>query len=360
MDRSSVLSVRQVWAKPRSPSPLPVPWDATLSASPLGGVRDEAEIRGHRRTYIGAMPGKIIQSMKRAGSVNPVILLDEVDKMSMDFRGDPSSALLEVLDPEQNSTFVDHYLEVDYDLSNVLFIATANVMYDIPAPLLDRMEVIQLSSYLEPDKIEIAKRHIIPKLLERHGLGDFKVTITDKALERVVREYTRESGVRNLEREIATVLRKTASKIVGEISEASRDNGKLEDVRKTAAYKKLKRRHWKVTEKDVEQYLRAPKFKQKEQETDDKVGVATGLAWTSVGGDTLPVEVTFMPGNEKLTLTGKLGDVMKESAMAALSFLRTNHEEYGPGERTLPKARRSMCTCRKERSPRTVRQPASR
>jgi len=191
------------------------------------------------------------------------------------------------------------------------------------------MEVIQLSSYLEPDKVEIAKRHIIPKLLERHGLGDFKVTFSDKAIERIVREYTRESGVRNLEREIATVLRKTASKIVGEISEASRNNGKLEDVRKTDSYKKLKRRSWKITEKDIEQYLRAPRFKQKEREISDKIGVATGLAWTSVGGDTLPVEVTFMPGSEKLTLTGKLGDVMKESAMAALSYLRTNHEEYG-------------------------------
>jgi len=294
----------------------------------LGGVRDEAEIRGHRRTYIGAMPGKIIQSMKRAGSVNPVILLDEVDKMSMDFRGDPSSALLEVLDPEQNNTFNDHYLEVDYDLSNVLFIATANVLYDIPGPLRDRMEVIELSSYLEPDKVEIAKRHIVPKLLERHGLADFKVTFSDKALQRIVREYTRESGVRSLEREIATVLRKTASKIVSEISGASRKNGKTEDIRSTAEYKKLKRRVWKVSEKDIEQYLRAPRFKQKDQETSDKVGVAMGLAWTSVGGDTLPVEVTFMPGAERLTLTGKLGDVMKESAMAALSYLRTNAAQF--------------------------------
>lgn len=300
----------------------------------LGGVRDEAEIRGHRRTYIGAMPGKIIQAMKRAGSVNPVILLDEIDKMSMDFRGDPSSALLEVLDPEQNNAFNDHYLEVDYDLSNVLFIATANVKYDIPGPLLDRLEVIDLSSYLEPDKVEIAKRHILPKLLERHGLAGFDIRFTEEALYKVVREYTRESGVRNLERELASILRKLATKIVTEASKATpaaeKKNGK--DVRNMAAFKKLKRRIWKVDEEMVEGFLRAPRFKQKAEELTDKVGVATGLAWTSVGGDTLPVEVTIMPGAERLTLTGKLGEVMKESAMAALSYLKSNYAVYDLSE----------------------------
>lgn len=295
----------------------------------LGGVRDEAEIRGHRRTYIGAMPGKIVQSMKRAGSVNPVILLDEVDKMSMDFRGDPSSALLEVLDPEQNSTFSDHYLEVDYDLSKVLFIATANVRYDIPAPLLDRLEVIELSSYLEPDKVEIAKRHIVPKLMGRHGLDDLKINITDGALQRIVREYTREAGVRNLEREIASVLRKVATKVVTEVTKKTKSAKDKADIKKSAAYKQMKRKQFKIDADDVPDYLRAPKFKEKERELDDKVGVAMGLAWTSVGGDTLPVEVTYMPGTEKLTLTGQLGDVMKESAVAALSYLRSNYAIFG-------------------------------
>lgn len=295
----------------------------------LGGVRDEAEIRGHRRTYIGAMPGKIIQSMKRAGSTNPVILLDEIDKMSMDFRGDPSAALLEVLDPEQNSTFSDHYLEVDYDLSNVLFIATANVKYDIPAPLLDRLEVIELSSYLEPDKVQIAKQYIIPKQIERHGLQDFNITFTDAALLKIVREYTREAGVRNLEREIASVMRKLAKDIVGDVSKRS-GKTKVDDVRSSKAYAKIaKQRSWKVDEKAIERLLRVAKFKEKEEEISDKVGVATGLAWTSMGGDTLPVEVTIMPGVERLTLTGKLGDVMKESAMAALSFLRSNAARFG-------------------------------
>jgi ATP-dependent Lon protease len=242
-----------------------------------------------------------------------------------------------VLDPEQNHAFNDHYLEVDYDLSNVLFIATANVKFDIPAPLLDRLEVIDLNSYLEPDKVEIAKRHILPKLYERHGLQGFDIRFTDEALHRIVREYTREAGVRNLERELASILRKVATNIV---TEASSQNGKSKtvkskdgkearhDVRETPAFKKLKRRVWKVDHVQVAEYLRAPRFKEKAQELTDKVGVAMGLAWTSVGGDTLPVEVTFMPGPEKLTLTGKLGDVMKESAMAALSFLRSNHAKY--------------------------------
>lgn len=303
----------------------------------LGGVRDESEIRGHRRTYIGAMPGKLIQSMKRAGSVNPVILLDEIDKMSMDFRGDPSSALLEVLDPEQNNAFNDHYLEVDYDLSNVLFIATANVKYDIPAPLLDRLEVIELSSYQEPDKVQIAKRHILPKQLEKHGLQDFRISFTDGALTKIVREYTREAGVRNLEREISSVLRKLATEVVTTVlaqapsQPSSKDKDvKPKDLRQSTAYKKLARtKSWKVDEKQIEVYLKAPRFKEKAEELSHKVGVARGLAWTSMGGDTLPVEVTIMPGAERLTLTGKLGDVMKESAVAALSYLRSNHSIFG-------------------------------
>jgi ATP-dependent Lon protease len=298
----------------------------------LGGVRDEAEIRGHRRTYIGAMPGKIIQSMKRAGSNNPVILLDEIDKMSMDFRGDPSAALLEVLDPEQNATFSDHYLEVDYDLSNVLFIATANVKYDIPAPLLDRLEVIELSSYLEPDKVQIAKQYIIPKLLEKHGLGGLNITFTDASLLKLVREYTREAGVRNLEREIASILRKLAMEIVDTVGKKS--TGPLTgDMRSSKTFKSVTRtKKWVIDEKSVESMLKAPKFKSKPEELSNKVGVAMGLAWTSMGGDTLPVEVNIMPGAERLTLTGKLGEVMKESAMAALSYLRSNHKQFGLDE----------------------------
>ncbi len=273
----------------------------------LGGIRDEAEIRGHRRTYIGAMPGKIISAMKKAGTVNPVILLDEVDKMSMDFRGDPSAALLEVLDPEQNNTFNDHYLELDYDLSKVLFITTANVKYNIPAPLLDRMEVIDLNSYLDFEKVQIAKKHILPNLLEDYALKKYKIKFSDRSLLKIIREYTRESGVRNLEREIASVLRKIARKIVTQGDKYS-DNGH------------------NISEQDIEQYLRTPRFKDSAANLTDKVGIAVGLAWTSVGGDTLPVEVSIMPGSERLTLTGKLGDVMKESAQAALSYIRSHTE----------------------------------
>ncbi|TAL68240.1 MAG: endopeptidase La [Bacteroidetes bacterium] len=299
----------------------------------LGGIRDEAEIRGHRRTYVGAMPGKIIQSMKKAGTINPVILLDEVDKMSMDFRGDPSSALLEVLDPEQNVAFNDHYLEVDYDLSNVLFITTANVKYDIPLPLQDRMEVIEISSYLEPDKLEIAKRHIVPKILEEYGLDKYKIKFDDKAIYRMIREYTREAGVRHLEREIGSVLRKLARELVTDYDKnrKTRKNGDSDKVRKALREnpqfnKMMKSKVLTITSEKIEELLKAPKFKDKKDQLEDKVGVATGLAWTSIGGETMPVEVTIMPGAEKLTLTGKLGDVMKESAQAALSYVRSNHK----------------------------------
>ena len=274
----------------------------------LGGVRDEAEIRGHRRTYIGSMPGKIVQSMKRAGVVNPVMLLDEVDKMSMDFRGDPSAAMLEVLDPEQNNTFNDHYLDVDYDLSKVMFITTANVRYNIPLPLQDRMEIIELAGYLDHDKTEIAQRHIIPKQLLAHGLGEKNVTFETKTIQRVITEYTREAGVRNLEREIASICRKVAKEIV---------------LAKNGSAKKLKKSVIVKPEK-IEDYLGVPKFRKKAAERERRVGSVTGLAWTSVGGDILNVDVTIMRGSEKLTLTGQLGDVMKESAQAALSYIRSN------------------------------------
>lgn len=278
----------------------------------LGGVRDEAEIRGHRRTYIGSMPGKIIQSMKRAGTINPVILLDEIDKMSMDFRGDPSAAMLEVLDPEQNHSFNDHYLEVDYDLSQVLFITTANVRYNIPLPLQDRMEIIELPGYLEYDKLEIAKRHILPKELAAHGLNNKNVTVTDEAIRKIIREYTRESGVRNLEREIATVCRKIARDIV--LKESS--NGKSTAKRK-----------YLVDENKVEEYLKVPRYRYSKHSKTLKVGSVTGLAWTSTGGEILNVDAAVMIGPGKLTLTGQLGNVMKESAHAALSYLRAHAKE---------------------------------
>jgi len=279
----------------------------------LGGVRDEAEIRGHRRTYIGSMPGKIIQSMKRAGVINPVMLLDEVDKMSMDFRGDPSSALLEVLDPEQNSTFNDHYLDVDYDLSHVMFITTANVRYAIPVPLQDRMEIIELPGYLQHDKREIARRHIIPKQLAEHGLAKKGIELTDEAINKIITDYTREAGVRNLEREIASVCRKVAKDLVL----GTQKNGRN------------KKEKFPVDPAKVEHYLGVPRFRSRLRRDTNRVGSVTGLAWTSVGGEILHVDVSIMSGQEKLTLTGQLGDVMKESAQAALSYLRSQAKKLG-------------------------------
>lgn len=297
----------------------------------LGGVRDEAEIRGHRRTYVGAMPGKIIQAMKKAGTINPVILLDEIDKMSMDFRGDPSAALLEVLDPEQNVSFQDHYIEVEYDLSNVLFITTANVKYEIPLPLLDRMEIIELSSYLEPEKLEIAKRHIIPKLKEEYGVRDIKLEFNDYAIIKIIREYTRESGVRNLERELSSVLRKKIKEIIEEFEKKERLDPEKDfkrALRENPKFQKfIKKKKFVIDAKDIETYLKVPKYKSKKEDLHPKVGVAMGLAWTSVGGDTMPIEVAVMPGQERLTLTGQLGEVMKESAKAALSFIRANYQD---------------------------------
>jgi ATP-dependent Lon protease len=281
----------------------------------LGGVRDEAEIRGHRRTYIGSMPGKIIQSMKRAKTVNPVMLLDEIDKMSMDFRGDPSSAMLEVLDPEQNHTFNDHYLDIDYDLSQVMFITTANVRYNIPLPLQDRMEIIELPGYLDYEKLQIAKRHIIPKQIKAHGLEKFNIDFTDEAINKITMDFTREAGVRNLEREIASVLRKTAREIV--LSHSSNGNNKKGSKKKFVIDAQL-----------VEQFLGVPRFRSQKADKELRVGSVTGLAWTSVGGEILQVDATIMTGPEKLTLTGQIGNVMKESAQAALSYLRSNAKDF--------------------------------
>jgi len=281
----------------------------------LGGVRDEAEIRGHRKTYIGSMPGKIIHAMKRAGTINPVILLDEIDKISNDFRGDPSSAMLEVLDPEQNHTFQDHYLEVDYDLSQVMFITTANVRYSIPLPLQDRMEIIELPSYLEYDKIEIAKRHLLPKQITAHGLEDKNVQINEEVIKKVISGYTRESGVRNLERELASLCRKAAKEIVVRNS----GNGKAAKKQKPLV----------IDENKVEDYLGVPKYKRQTVQKENRIGSTTGLAWTSVGGEILEVDVTVMPGQERLLLTGQLGNVMKESAQAGLSYIRSNAKKLG-------------------------------
>jgi ATP-dependent Lon protease len=271
----------------------------------LGGVRDEAEIRGHRRTYIGSLPGKIIQMMKKTGTKNPLFLLDEIDKVGNDYRGDPSSALLEALDPEQNNTFNDHYLEVDYDLSNVMFVTTANTL-NIPGPLLDRMEVIRISGYTENEKTEIAKKYLIPKQIKDSGLKEGEWKIDDDSIKTIVRHYTRESGVRGLEREISKLTRKAVKEIV------TKKNTSID-----------------IKNEKVENYLGIKKFKYGEIEQDDKVGVVTGLAWTEVGGEILSIETLVMPGKGKLQLTGKLGDVMKESMQAAKSFVRSKCLEFG-------------------------------
>jgi ATP-dependent Lon protease len=272
----------------------------------LGGVRDEAEIRGHRRTYIGSMPGKIIQSMRKAKSANPLFLLDEIDKMGMDFRGDPSSALLEVLDPEQNATFADHYLEVDYDLSNVMFVTTANTL-NIPGPLMDRMEIIRIAGYTEDEKAEIAKKHLIPSATEKHGLNAKEWSIENEALLLLIRRYTREAGVRNLEREISNLARKAVKEILTS----------------------KKKKKVVVTTDNLSDYLGVPKYRFGEAETEDQVGVVTGLAWTEVGGELLTIEGVMMPGKGKMTVTGNLRDVMKESISAAASYVRSRCVDFG-------------------------------
>ena len=271
----------------------------------LGGVRDESEIRGHRRTYIGSLPGKVIQSMKKVGTNNPLILLDEVDKLGADWRGDPSSALLEVLDPEQNSTFQDHYLEVDYDLSDVMFITTANTL-NMPQPLLDRMEIIRLSGYTEDEKVEIAKRHLIPKQIKNHGLKEGEFTLTEEGLRLTIQRYTREAGVRNVEREIASLARKAVTEIV---------SGRSESVT--------------ITPENLEDFLGVPKFRHAEIDGEDQVGVTTGLAWTEVGGELLNIEAVTVPGKGRVSSTGKLGDVMKESIQATEFFIKNRAASLG-------------------------------
>nr|MCR5221879.1 endopeptidase La [Lachnospiraceae bacterium] len=266
----------------------------------LGGVRDEAEIRGHRRTYVGALPGRIATGLKNAGVRNPLMLLDEIDKMSSDYKGDTASALLEVLDGEQNNRFIDHYIEIPIDLSGVLFIATANSMSDIPRPLLDRMEIIEVTSYTENEKVHIAKEHLIRKQISRHGLTEKQLKITDKALELIIRSYTKEAGVRNLERKIGQICRKAARMILQE-----------------------HKRSVRVTPENLEQFLGVERYSFDMANEQDDIGIVRGLAWTSVGGDTLQIEVNVMPGKGEITLTGQLGDVMKESAQAGLSYIRS-------------------------------------
>ena len=272
----------------------------------LGGVRDEAEIRGHRRTYIGALPGRIIQAMKRAGTRNPLFMLDEIDKLGNDFRGDPSAALLEVLDPEQNNSFADHYLDLDYDLSQILFITTANYLDTIPPALQDRMEIIEFSGYLEEEKLEICRQFLVQQQLEAHGLSDLELEVSDKGLQTIIREYTQEAGVRNLEREVANVCRKIAR-----------------DVAEDRPFPK------EIGEEEVENLLGPPRFSSEMLQDEDQVGIATGAAWTAAGGDIMFIEVNLMPGKGNLTLTGQLGDVMQESARAALTYTRSQAEALG-------------------------------
>ncbi|MCS6837691.1 MAG: endopeptidase La, partial [Bdellovibrionaceae bacterium] len=291
----------------------------------LGGVRDEAEIRGHRKTYVGAMPGKIIQALRRVEKGNPVMLLDEIDKMASDFRGDPSSALLEVLDPEQNCNFQDHYLELDYDLSKVMFIATANSLHNLPRPLLDRLEVISIEGYTENEKFHIAQNYLIPKQLKNHGLNNYGITVTDEGIRHLIRFYTREAGVRNLERQIATIARKLAHEIVK--AEAIQ---KLDEEEKKTTSKGVHHiKNLVINPKKISDLLGPEKYKFGKIESQNEIGLTNGMAWTEVGGDLLAVEATVLPGKGKFTVTGQLGDVMKESCSAAMSYVRSRGPLFG-------------------------------
>lgn len=301
----------------------------------LGGVRDEAEIRGHRKTYVGAMPGKILQALRKVDKGNPLVLLDEIDKMANDFRGDPASAMLEVLDPEQNHNFQDHYLELEYDLSKVMFIATANSLHTIPRPLLDRMEIINLEGYIEQEKFHIAKNYLVPKQLENHGLKDYKVSIKDETIRDIIRYYTREAGVRNLERQMANVCRKVAKDIVmGETVESFKAEAKTDKKatsKKTTKTTKAptKNAGYVVTPQKLVELLGPHKYKFGMIETVNEIGLTNGMAWTEVGGDLLAVEVSVVPGKGKFTVTGQLGDVMKESCAAAMSYVRSRGPLFG-------------------------------
>ena len=296
----------------------------------LGGVRDEAEIRGHRRTYVGAMPGKILQALRKVDDGNPLLLLDEIDKMSNDFKGDPSAAMLEVLDPEQNATFQDHYLEVEYDLSKIMFFTTANSLHTIPRPLLDRMEIISLEGYIESEKFNIAKKYLVPKQLKKHGLNDYNVAFNDASLKELIRFYTKEAGVRNLERQIANVCRKIAKEIIraNEISKHKAD-GTAKKTKRTKVKSQSRKKSFAINPKKVVELLGPHKYKHGKIETDNEIGLTNGMAYTEVGGDLLAVEATVIPGRGKFTITGQLGDVMKESCTAALSYVRSRGPLFG-------------------------------
>lgn len=304
----------------------------SFSRISLGGVRDEAEIRGHRKTYVGAMPGKILQALRKVDKGNPILLLDEIDKMASDFRGDPSSAMLEVLDPEQNCNFQDHYLEVEYDLSKVMFVATANSLHTIPRPLLDRMEIISLEGYTETEKFHIAKQYLVPKQLEMHGLKERKVSMQDSALRNLIRFYTREAGVRNLERMVGTVCRKVAREIVKD--EAIADMAPAKKGAKKKETKKSSSAGYVITPKKLVELIGPEKYKYGKIEDTNEVGMTNGMAWTEVGGDLLSVEATVVPGRGKFTVTGQLGDVMKESCSAAMSYVRSRGPLFGLDKET--------------------------
>ncbi|MGZ3748600.1 MAG: endopeptidase La [Pseudobdellovibrionaceae bacterium] len=296
----------------------------------LGGVRDEAEIRGHRKTYVGAMPGKILQALRKVDKGNPLVLLDEIDKMASDFRGDPASAMLEVLDPEQNATFQDHYLELEYDLSKVMFIATANTLHTVPRPLLDRMEIISLEGYIEQEKFHIAKNYLVPKQIENHGLQEYKVSIPDKTIRDVIRFYTREAGVRNLERQLANVCRKVAKDIVMSQAMAEMKSGAKKSTKKEASKAvNGKTSTYVVTPQKLVELLGPHKFKTSKIEEQNEIGLTNGMAWTEVGGELLAVEASVVPGKGKFTITGQLGDVMKESCSAAMSYVRSRGPLFG-------------------------------